>query len=269
MSDLCLQWNDFKQNISATFENLRKQPDFTDVTLACEDGQMVEALRIILVASSPVFQSMLRRSNHNRPLIYLRGISSEDLNAIVDFVYFGETTVREENLNSFLAVAEELQLKGLIGLERDNRTEKEKSIRKPSFAKSSKELRTEREEESNKKKISKSIHDPQNIVKKENTDENARSAENMTKTNELYSKIQDLDKRVKSMIEKASDGGSGVRAQFKCKTCGKIAESPQMRNHIESLHLEGVSLPCELCEKVFRTRNSLSVHKSRDHKGFA
>ena len=38
MSDLCLQWNDFKQNISATFENLRKQPDFTDVTLACEDG---------------------------------------------------------------------------------------------------------------------------------------------------------------------------------------------------------------------------------------
>ena len=109
MSDLCLQWNDFKQNISATFENLRKQPDFTDVSLACEDGQMVEAHRIILVASSPVFQSMLRRSNHNRPLIYLRGISSEDLNAIVDFVYFGETNVREENLNSFLAVAEELQ----------------------------------------------------------------------------------------------------------------------------------------------------------------
>ena len=64
--------------------------------------------------------------------------------------------------------------------------------------------------------------------------------------------LKELDTQVKSMIEKASDGGSGVRAQFKCKTCGKIAESPQMRNHIESLHLEGVSLPCELCEKVTR-----------------
>merc|ERR1719319_835279 len=34
---------------------------------------------------------------------------------MIDFLYFGEANVYQENLDSFLAVAEELQLKGLMG----------------------------------------------------------------------------------------------------------------------------------------------------------
>ena len=34
---LCIQWNDFKENVAVTFANLREEKDFTDVTLACED----------------------------------------------------------------------------------------------------------------------------------------------------------------------------------------------------------------------------------------
>merc|ERR1719319_919402 len=34
---------------------------------------------------------------------------------MLDFLYFGEANVYQENLDSFLAVAEELQLKGLMG----------------------------------------------------------------------------------------------------------------------------------------------------------
>ena len=35
--------------------------------------------------------------------------------ASVDFLYRGEANVLQENLDSFLAIAEELQLKGLVG----------------------------------------------------------------------------------------------------------------------------------------------------------
>ena len=35
---LCLQWNDFQDNVKSAFENLRESTDFSDVTLACEDG---------------------------------------------------------------------------------------------------------------------------------------------------------------------------------------------------------------------------------------
>ena len=45
----------------------------------------------------------------------MRGMKSEDLVAIVDFLYCGEANVFQENLDSFLAIAEELQLKGLMG----------------------------------------------------------------------------------------------------------------------------------------------------------
>ena len=38
---LYLQWNDFKQNISSSFGELREDKDLTDVTLACEDGKQV------------------------------------------------------------------------------------------------------------------------------------------------------------------------------------------------------------------------------------
>ena len=48
--------------------------DFTDVTLACEDGHQVEALKVILAASSPLFHSMLRINKHAHPLIYMRGL---------------------------------------------------------------------------------------------------------------------------------------------------------------------------------------------------
>ena len=45
---LCLQWNDFKVNVSSSFGELREDKDLTDVTLACEDGSQVEAHRTFL-----------------------------------------------------------------------------------------------------------------------------------------------------------------------------------------------------------------------------
>ena len=111
---LCLKWNDFQENAISAFGTLREDREFADVTLACEDGQQVEAHKVILASSSPFFLNLLRRNKHQHPLIYMRGLKSEDLVAMIDFLYFGEANVHQENLDSFLAVAEELQLKGLM-----------------------------------------------------------------------------------------------------------------------------------------------------------
>ena len=112
---LCLQWNDFQENIKSAFGNLREDNDFADVTLACEDGQQVEAHKVILAASSPFFQKLLGRNQHPHPLIYMGGMKSDDLLAIMDYFYRGEENVFQKNLDSFLVIAEELQLKGLMG----------------------------------------------------------------------------------------------------------------------------------------------------------
>ena len=122
---LCLNWNDFQDNVKSAFGNLRDDQDFADVTLACEDGQKIEAHKVILAASSPVLQNLLNLNKHPHPLIYMRRMKSEDLSAILDFLYYGSANVYQENLESFLFIAEEFQLKGLR--RQDNNSKEKKS----------------------------------------------------------------------------------------------------------------------------------------------
>lgn len=117
--NFCLRWNDFAENVSGAFKDLRAESDFFDVTLACSDSgaKTLQAHKVILSACSTFFKGMLRQQmnahKHPNPYIYLRGVSYNDLVSVLDFIYNGEVNVAQEDLNSFLAVAEELQIKGL------------------------------------------------------------------------------------------------------------------------------------------------------------
>ena len=48
---------------------------------------------------------------------------------------------------------------------------------------------------------------------------------------------------------------------FICNLCGKEGYHIDIRDHIETNHLEGVSLPCNLCGNVFSSRRQLRRHK--------
>jgi len=125
MSDkLCLKWSDFQENITTSFDGLRNDTDFSDVTLACEDGEQFEAHKVILAASSPFFQNLLRKNKDPHPMIYLKGVKSDDLVAIIDFLYCGEVNIFQANLEVFMATAEELKIKGLVGSIGENEKEK-------------------------------------------------------------------------------------------------------------------------------------------------
>ena len=119
---LCLQWNDFQNIVSTAFGDLSNDGDLTDVTLACEDGKQIESHRVVLSAASPFFFDLLKRNKHPHPLIYMKGIKSENLPAMVDFFHRGEANVCQENLEGFLALADEMRLKGLSRLEESEET---------------------------------------------------------------------------------------------------------------------------------------------------
>jgi len=109
----CLRWNDFESNISVAFRELREEKDFFDVTLACDDDNQIQAHKVILSACSPFFRNVLRRNPHQHPLLYLKGVKYRELLSVLNFMYMGEVNVAQEELNSFLTVAEELRVKGL------------------------------------------------------------------------------------------------------------------------------------------------------------
>ena len=69
---LCLKWNDFQENVTTAFGSLKKDNKFTDVTLACEDGQQIEAHKVILAACSPFFEKTTSNSScHARPHYFI------------------------------------------------------------------------------------------------------------------------------------------------------------------------------------------------------
>ena len=53
---LCLQSNDFQDDVTRAFGSLREDTDFADVTLVSEDGEQLKAHKVILAASSPFLQ---------------------------------------------------------------------------------------------------------------------------------------------------------------------------------------------------------------------
>ena len=108
----CLKWNDFEANISGGLRELRDDKDFFDVTLACDDDQ-ISAHKVILSACSPFFRNILRRNPHQHPLLYMKGVRYTDLQSVLNFMYHGEVNIAQEDLNGFLAVAEDLRVKGL------------------------------------------------------------------------------------------------------------------------------------------------------------
>ena len=179
---LCLQWNDFKENVNSAFGRLRNDKDFTDVTLACEDGQKIEAHKIILASSSPFFEKILHNSKHINPLIYLRGFQSKDFVSILDFLYFGEANVYQEDLDSFLAIAEKIQLKGLAGQTTTNMVEEhENAIHK----------RNDEEEKSTTRQMT---------IKPKANAPNTSTA--VAIPIEIRADLQVLDEKVKSLMEK-------------------------------------------------------------------
>jgi len=145
----CLRWNDFESNISTAFRELRDDKDFFDVTLAC-NGDQIQAHKVILSACSPFFRNILRRNPHQHPLLYLKGVKYSDLQSVLNFMYHGEVNVAQEELNSFLAVAEELSVKGLTQNQNSssaqNKSENFSAPSKPQILKPSISHSTERDQ---------------------------------------------------------------------------------------------------------------------------
>ena len=95
-----LKWNDFHSNVSKTFSSLRTDSDFYDVTLVSEDLQQMSAHRVVLSACSQYFSDVLRQTRHSNPLLCLEGVTSTELQFILDYIYQGEVQIYQENLHS-------------------------------------------------------------------------------------------------------------------------------------------------------------------------
>ena len=198
---------------------------------------------MVLATSSPLFKKLLGRSKNPHPLIFMRGVKSEHLLPILDFLYRGEANVFQENLDSFLAIADELHVMGLVGKTYERVEDPDVDV-KYLIPKLSPTINTN--------------------TKIPNTSINSSKTEKSI-TLAFPSKVSgDLEELVKSMMEKSQNKiGNGRQKADICKVCGKEGMGSDIKDHIEANHLEGIIVSCNFCEKTFRTRAGLRHHKVR------
>ncbi|XP_023329064.1 protein tramtrack, beta isoform isoform X8 [Eurytemora carolleeae] len=290
----CLKWNDFERNISSAFRDIREEKEFFDITIACEDEQM-QAHKVILSACSPFFRSVLKRNPHQHPLVFLKGVSLKDLRAVLNFMYHGEVNVAQEDLNSFLQVAEDLRVKGLTQNNSSSSNSQPKS-KSESRSESRPRRRSSGEPNSAPKRFRPdppavvadteddiqeveevvpvkaepiappivSVADPGTMAMYE--DETSGGTMMLDENNfDEYGQDYDQDEYTEqNFMVAGQDGSSGDRAE--CKICGKWLHKRGLRRHIADLH-ENLQemVPCDICFKPFRNEQYLRNHKRTYH----
>ena len=117
MEKFSLKWNDFHSNVSKSFQSLRNKEDFSDVTLVGDDFKQIAAHKIILSSCSAYFNNILKNvANQKHPILCLEGMSSQDIEKVMDYIYNGELKIYQDDLDRFLDVGQRLGLEGLVEL---------------------------------------------------------------------------------------------------------------------------------------------------------
>ena len=245
-----MKWNESDRNVREYLRKVREDQRLFDVTLATDDGQHIQAHRIILAAGSQFFSDIFLKSNHANMMIYLKGIHSVQVEHLLDFLYNGEVSVGQEEIKMFLEIGKELQVKGF-----------ENYV--PGVGESSEEgparyANLDEEIHENGDNIIEEDIISETLLENNFCSDGAFGEKDVGKFQ--LNANSDLDLQITQMIEKSE----GV---WCCKVCGKTTiNSGHIREHAET-HIEGMSHVCCICDKTFPNRPALRYHKrSKIHK---
>ena len=104
------KWPSFGNHLTQMLHNMMKSSDLTDVTLITDDRIKFNAHKVVLSATSPVLKEIIHDSGLGNMVIFLKSVGSKELKNILEFIYDGQTTMREEDVENFISIAESLEI---------------------------------------------------------------------------------------------------------------------------------------------------------------
>ena len=250
-----LKWNDFQSNVSRSFGLFRNESYLHDVTLVSDDLKKVQVHKLVLSACSEYFKTIFQETKQSQPILCLDGVSSSELQNVLDYVYEGEVKILQEDLDRFLNVAQRLKLEGLMGNDEDvdkSGEGKAHQIKDDEYV-----ALDETSTQLQQKPI-------QTLFKTNRT--TTAPIKTVALTNDSFN-LEEHKEKLKEQVITNDD------RSVSCKICGKTTPPNQnnlgkarsnMRNHVE-IHFEGLSYPCPSCDKTFRYVTSVAHHKARFH----
>ena len=164
-------------------------------------------------------------------------------------IYNGQVNIFQDSLDRFLSVAQRLKLEGLIG---NNDSNQDAPVDEKIYAKEEEEA-VDQVSQVTSEEVAHANYKTRGVAPLEKA---------MISTSP--EDVSDVENTVNQYMELCEDG------RYKCTLCGKMQKEKgkfqrNLKNHIET-HLEGLSFPCQLCGKTFRSRNSYNVHKTQHRR---
>lgn len=94
------------------------QTSYTDATLACE-GNFYPVHKFVLSTCSQYFNAIFEWTPCINPVVVINNVTSKELEALLDFMYIGEVSVKDSLIPDIMRAAECLRIRGLSLLDDD------------------------------------------------------------------------------------------------------------------------------------------------------
>ena len=251
MEKLNVSWHGYSDHLREMMHGMMKNSDLTDVTLVCDDQKVLMAHKVVLSASSPVFQNIINNFSQNHSMIYLRGIQYEEMESILEFMYLGEATFHQERMEEFLKVAQNLKIKELT--EMNTAIDKEEDANIQKYIKLNYKWPEElKENKSVKQNAEASQVNP--VTKIDQTDDGSLKDEN-TGADEANREIDVIKSEPIFYSNKT------------CQECGKaFPTASKMMRHFTSVHQGLKQFKCSVCDKRYAQKGHMNLHIKNAHE---
>ena len=299
MESYNLDWDEYSDHLKDLMIKMIKTTEYSDVTLMC-DGFQFKAHKSILSACSPELDKIIKQTSEKNPVIYLRGVHSKEIEALIEFMYLGRTRINAKDLPELLAVAQDLKIRG-IGDKEHTRTPCEPKDNSDWLSNEDimiveknenvppQDSQTDKHDTMESDTLDENVdldfdnemfglndttevkNDNADQVKLENNDTNAETFDNTfeqcfpleeAKTQLNTSEIKPQTNR---RVGRPRNPDNEEKSLHECPECmKKFSQSGALKIHIDSIH-NGIRYNCNFCEKSSTTKQNLKKHIATVH----
>ncbi|XP_068248049.1 transcription activator GAGA-like isoform X1 [Palaemon carinicauda] len=109
---LSLRWNNHRSTFFHVLSSLHRKELYSDVTIACS-GRFFPVHKLVLSVCSEYFEDIFKQTTCKHPIVVLKDILHDDMEALLNYMYAGEANVAQNDLARLIKAAECLRIKGL------------------------------------------------------------------------------------------------------------------------------------------------------------
>ena len=245
----------FHDHLVEMLHNMLKSAELSDVTLVSDDMKTFKAHKVVLHASSNLFKILFKENPKEASFIYLKGINSQEIESILQFLYLGQANFNQERSKEFLEAAVSLEIQEIVNKSESCDNESNIISEKPNTENPIHEIDKDTLVEQNlmeepKRNPMRKMHLSYCVFNNESY--------KCTLCEKVFSKAGNCHAHIKAVHQ-------GLR--YVCEHCQKnFTQKISLQTHVKSVH-EGAKYSCNQCNKNFASKASLYSHVKSIHEG--